>query len=285
MGSGGVFYVRGPRRCCPACGQSAGFAPGLRCLLLLLSLSCAAGACLLEMCPRASLRRIFRLSFAFFCLTFASQNSFHLSLRPRRASTFFRKESRQRFARGRGSALSPISPFLSLLAGLTALRAAIRRLTGETPEKPKEQSSAFRAFLCVGDVPGLSSGGFPSRPQGTGVRLFPCLGKQKLSAGPHPEPAACVRGWVLAQTRCANCPAQPRVSARHREEKDGANRFADSRRTKSCIAGDKPACADDPAPGRRVRDLPTAGVLGAAVQVRSPQLMWATATGTGAPFT
>ena len=38
--------------------------------------------------------------FAFFCLTFASQNSFHLSLRPRRASTFFRKESRQRFARG-----------------------------------------------------------------------------------------------------------------------------------------------------------------------------------------
>ena len=39
------------------------------------------------------------LSFAFFCLTFASQISFHLSLRPRRASTFFRKESRQRFAR------------------------------------------------------------------------------------------------------------------------------------------------------------------------------------------
>ena len=38
--------------------------------------------------------------FAFFCLTFASQISFHLSLRPRRASTFFRKESRQRFAKG-----------------------------------------------------------------------------------------------------------------------------------------------------------------------------------------
>ena len=38
--------------------------------------------------------------FALSCLTFSSQTSFHLSLRPRRASTFFRKESRQRFARG-----------------------------------------------------------------------------------------------------------------------------------------------------------------------------------------
>ena len=68
------------------------------------------------------------LSFAFFCLTFASQISFHLSLRPRRASTFFRKESRQRFAKG----LRPFEPhscalrliFFSsaLLAGLAALR-------------------------------------------------------------------------------------------------------------------------------------------------------------------
>ena len=48
----------------------------------------------------ALVRAFFLLSFAFFRLTFASQISFHLSLRPRRASTFFRKESRQRFARG-----------------------------------------------------------------------------------------------------------------------------------------------------------------------------------------
>ena len=34
-------------------------------------------------CARASLRRIFRLSFAFSCLTSFSQTSFHLSLRPR----------------------------------------------------------------------------------------------------------------------------------------------------------------------------------------------------------
>ena len=136
-------------------------------------------------------------------------------------------------------ALSPISPFLSLLAGLAALRAANRRQIRETLEKPrskaqlfgrfcasgmrrgfflpgktvarrgqaarnsrvrarrgeekdtvrdlpgaaalekaKEQSSAFRAFLCVGDAPGLS----------------PCPGKQELSAGTHPERTACVRG-------------------------------------------------------------------------------------------
>ena len=46
------------------------------------------------------------LSFVFSCLTSFSQTSFHLSLRPRRASTFFRKESRQRFAKG----LRPFEP-------------------------------------------------------------------------------------------------------------------------------------------------------------------------------
>ena len=66
--------------------------------------------------------------FALSCLTSFSQTSFHLSLRPRRASTFFRKESRQRFAKG----LRPFEPhscalrliFFSsaLLAGLTAFR-------------------------------------------------------------------------------------------------------------------------------------------------------------------
>ena len=75
-------------------------------------------------------------------------------------------------------ALSPISPFFWLLAGLAALRAANRWQIRETPEKPKEQSSAFRALLCVGDAPGLS----------------PCPGKQELSAGTHPERTACVRG-------------------------------------------------------------------------------------------
>ena len=141
--------------------------------------------------------------------------------------------------RGDVCALSPISPFFWLLAGLAALRAANRRQIRETLEKPrskaqlfgrfcasgmrrgfflpgktvarrgqaarnsrvrarrgeekdtvrdlpgaaalekaKEQSSAFRAFLCVGDAPELS----------------PCPGKQELSAGTHPERTACVRG-------------------------------------------------------------------------------------------
>ena len=268
------------------CSQPAGLASF--CFFANFCVHClfARSAC----CLRGGLSCFFALS----CLTSSSQNSFYLSLRPRRASTFFRKESRQRFARGRGSApfephscalrpifsssallagltalwaanrrltgkrlksqgaklsfssvfcakgdacaLSPISPFLSLLAGLTALRAANRRLARETPEKPKEQSSAFRAFLCVGErvAPRYSfqignlARAF-ARLQGTETRLSPRLGKQKLSAGPHPEPAACVRGAGKEKTGCANCPAQPR----------------------RCFL----------------------------------QLIWATATGTGAPFT
>ena len=89
------------------------------------------------------------LSFALSCLTSSSQTSFHLSLRPRRASTFFRKESRQRFANGlrpfepHFCSLRPFFPYSSLLAGLAALRAANRRQVRETLEKAKEQSSAF----------------------------------------------------------------------------------------------------------------------------------------------
>ena len=76
---------------------------------------------------RAGCTRIFLLSFIFcpFLPNFFLSTSFHLSLRPRRASTFFRKESRQRFAKGlrpfepHSSALWSINPFLSLLAGLS----------------------------------------------------------------------------------------------------------------------------------------------------------------------
>ena len=95
-------------------------------------------------------------AFAFSCLTFASQNSFHLSLRPRRASTFFRKESRQRFAKGlrpfepHSCALRPIFSSSALLAGLTALRAANRRLIRETPEKPRSRAQLFGRFCALG---------------------------------------------------------------------------------------------------------------------------------------
>ena len=94
--------------------------------------------------------------FAFSCLTSSSQISFHLSLRPRRASTFFRKESRQRFAKGlrpfepHSCALRSIFSSSSLLAGLTALRAANRRLTGKRSKKPRSRAQLFQAFLCEG---------------------------------------------------------------------------------------------------------------------------------------
>ena len=110
---------------------------------------------------------------------FASQNSFHLSLRPRRASTFFRKESRQRFAKGlrpfepHSCALRPIFFSSALLAGLAALRAANRRLAGKRSKKPRSRAQLFRAFLCKGgrlhpfaDLPLFLAAGRLKRPFG-----------------------------------------------------------------------------------------------------------------------
>ena len=168
------------------------------------------------------------LFFAFFCLTFASQKFFHLSLRPRRASTFFRKESRQRFAKGlrpfepHSCALRPFFPSSALLAGLSGPSGRKPPADKGNARKAKEQSSAFRAFLCVGErsAPRYSfqNGSLvrafarqvSSPPQGTEVRLSPCPGKQKRNAGPNPERTACVRGAGKKKTGCANCPAQPR---------------------------------------------------------------------------
>ena len=108
----------------PLLVPSRGFVSGLRILLsAAFSRAFAPIACL----PVLHCLCGFSLScfFAFSCLTSSSQTSFHLSLRPRRASTFFRKESRQRFAKGlrpfepHSSALRPISPFPALLAGLS----------------------------------------------------------------------------------------------------------------------------------------------------------------------
>ena len=84
---------------------SRGFVSGLRVLSpAAFSRTFAPVACLpvLRCLCGFSLSCFFALS----CLTSSSQTSFHLSLRPRRASTFFRKESRQRFAKG----LRPFEP-------------------------------------------------------------------------------------------------------------------------------------------------------------------------------
>ena len=86
-------------------------------------------ACRLFARPVCCLRGFSLLSFAFSCLTFASQKSFHLSLMPRRAPHFlFGKKMGEKNREGRcpfephSSALWPISPFPALLAGLRGLR-------------------------------------------------------------------------------------------------------------------------------------------------------------------
>ena len=138
---------------------SRGFVPGLRVLSpAAFSRTFAPVACLPVLrCSRGFSPLFFTLP----CPTFSSQTSFHLSLRPRRASTFFRKESRQRFARGRGSA--PFEPpFLCPAADLPFSRAA-GRLNGPSGRKPpagkgnarKSQGaelSFFERFCAKGDV-------------------------------------------------------------------------------------------------------------------------------------
>ena len=173
------------RRCCGGfCARCPGiFLPVFRCFVPGLWAACCfcawSGLCcrgLLAVCPPCVLCAHFRLvsavcspvlccvrgfsllSFTFSCLTFASQISFHLSLRPRRASTFFRKESRQRFAKG----LGPFEPpFLRPAANLLLFRAAGRLngpsgrnspADGETLEKPRSKAQLFKRFCAKGDA-------------------------------------------------------------------------------------------------------------------------------------
>ena len=143
---------------------SRGFVSGLRVLSpAAFSRTFAPIACL--PCSALFMRVFSLLFFALSCLTSSSQTSFHLSLRPRRASTFFRKESRQRFARGRGSA--PFEPpFLRPAADLpfpprcwpayAALWAANRRQIRETLEKPRSRAQLFKRFCAKGDACALS---------------------------------------------------------------------------------------------------------------------------------
>ena len=275
---------------------------------------------------RAGCTRIFLLIFyllLFSCLTSSSQTSFHLSLRPRRASTFFRKESRQRFAKGlrpfephscalrvdlpfpraagrlkrpfgpqtrrqiretlekprsraqlfkrfcaKGDAcaLSLLSPFFWLLAGLTALRAAIRRLIRETPKKPRSKAQLFGRFCALGNVwPHIfliygSLGRAFALPQGTGDRLLPGPGKQKPGVGLHPEKTACVRGLAQAKNTVRELPT---AGARGRS-RQSEPLCRQPNALQAANAGDEPAVADSPAPGRRSARL---CVPGAAARI------------------
>ena len=162
---------------CLACAACLPFALRRPCSRLagrlpLLCLARAAGACSPFVCRAlcfgclficlCCLRGFSLLFFTLSCLTSSSQISFHLSLRPRRASTFFRKESRQRFAKGlrpfepHSCALRSIFSSSALLAGLTALRAANRRQVRETLEKPRSRAQLFKRFCAKGDACALS---------------------------------------------------------------------------------------------------------------------------------
>ena len=112
-------------------------------------------------------------------------------------------------AKGNTCALRLISPFFSLLAGLTALWAANRRLIRETPEKPRSRAQLFGRFCAWGTRRDLRPAGFLSA-RGNRSSAWACTQK---------EPRACA-AQMQTQTRYASCPPQERVRARHGEERD-----------------------------------------------------------------
>ena len=148
--------------------------------------------------------------FALSCLTSSSQISFHLSLMPRRAPHFlFGKKMGEKNREGlrpfepHSCALRPITPSSALLAGLTALRAANRRLAGKRLKSQRAELS-FSSVSVRWDAPEL----FPARENRSSAR-----------ARTRKEPRACA-AQMQTQTRCASCPPQVRVRARRGEEKD-----------------------------------------------------------------
>ena len=172
--------------------------------------------------------RTFRLSFAFFHLTFASQNSFHLSLMPRRAPHFlFGKKMGEKNREGlrpfepHSCALRSIFSSSALLAGLAALWAANRRLTGKRLKSQGAKLSfssvsvrggtggpTFCVFLEVwrGFLPGRFS---PSQREQELSFLPARENRSRARARTRKEPRACEargrkrQGARLAHRRCA----------------------------------------------------------------------------------
>ena len=198
-------------------------------------------------------------AFAFSCLTFASQNSFHLSLMPRRAPHFLlRKENGGKEPRGERRAAPLRTPFLrpaadppfSRAAGRlsAALWAAIRRLTGK---RPKSQGAEL-SFSSV-SVRWGCAGAF-AQPGKTEARRWACTRK---------KPRACEtrgrkrHGARLARRSRASCPPQvcpPQARAFSLPGKTGAQRgpTLGKNRVRARRGEEKDT----------VRDLPTAGAAG-----------------------
>ena len=121
-------------------------------------------ACRLFARPVCCLRGFSLLSFAFSCLTFASQKSFHLSLMPRRAPHFlFGKKMGEK--NREGARRAPFEPHSCALRPISPFRAAGRLngplgrkppADGETLEKPRSKAQLFKRFCAKGDACALS---------------------------------------------------------------------------------------------------------------------------------
>ena len=85
---------------------------------------------------------------------------------------------------------------------------------GLAPRKNRVHAQLGKGTNQVRELPGAAARLAHRRCARRRRGLFPCPGKQEPGVGPHPERTACVRGWAKMQTRCATCPAQPRVSFR-----------------------------------------------------------------------
>ena len=128
---------------------------------------------------------------------------------------------------------------VGLAAGARVRKACARpRFTGAR-RGPQHRKSRVRARSGedTNTVRDLPTAGVPTAGAG-GKSSCPAPVPQEAGPGHSKETAACVRGRAKTQTRCAICPPQARVRARHGEETN------------------------------TVRVLPTAGVLAAGARVR-----------------
>ncbi len=153
----------------------------------------------------------------------------HTRKEPRACETQERKRHGARLARRRrapginrvrarhGNETNPVRDLLTagaLLAGLAALRAANRRLTWETPEKPRSRAQLFGRFCALGtrrsfSLPGKTGAQRGHAPGKNRVRArLKC--RHKHGARLAHRRCACVRDAGRKETRCAACPAQPR---------------------------------------------------------------------------